>query len=239
MHQANAMALRSSDERRQVGAVIVERTVRPGASKKDANIVASGMNEVPRRQGGYYWHEDSPDHRDQALTRDNQGSAREDRIKLDALHEIATRLKAKKWLADDFAKLDELTLAVQLLSLLSRTQFTDISEFMRQVHAEMAAIVDAAMRGVAVRGTEMYVTTFPCHGCAKHIIAAGIMRVVYLEPYPKSRAELLHQEEIALDPKTRTQLAIACCLCHLRVLRRVSSRAFSAWLHAAASTVVR
>ena len=31
----------------------------------------------------------------------------------------------------------------------------------------------------------MYVTTFPCHNCAKHIIAAGIRRVVYLEPYPR------------------------------------------------------
>lgn len=79
-----------------------------------------------------------------------------------------------------------------------------ISEFMRQVHAEMAAIVDAAMRGVSVRGADMYVTTFPCHGCAKHIIAAGLMKVVYLEPYPKSRAATLHEEEIHLDPDDPT-----------------------------------
>lgn len=200
MHQASAMALRSSDERRQVGAVIVTRTKRESTAILDADIVASGMNEAPRRQGGYYWHEESPDGRDQALRQNSQGVDLEDRIKLDALREIAARLKRKNWLAPEYASLDEPTLADRLLSLLKRTQFMDISEFMRQVHAEMAALVDAAKRGVAVRGGEMYVTAFPCHNCAKHIVAAGITRVIYLEPYPKSRAAMLHREEIALDP---------------------------------------
>jgi len=77
----------------------------------------------------------------------------------------------------------------------------DIGEFSRPVHAEMAALIDAARRGVAVDGHSMYVTTFPCHNCAKHIIAAGLRRVVYLEPYPKSRARSLHGEEIDLDSK--------------------------------------
>jgi len=202
MHQASAMSLRSSDERRQVGAVIVKRVARGSSDRlADATVVASGMNEVPRRQGGYYWDDESPDGRDQFLIYANQGSDREARIKLDALREIAERLKANKWLADSLMVLDESALADQLLKILARTQFSSISEFMRQVHAEMAAIVDAAMRGVPVRECEMYVTTFPCHGCAKHIIAAGIKKVVYLEPYPKSRAGMLHKEEIALDPK--------------------------------------
>jgi cytidine deaminase len=202
MHQANAMALRSSDERRQVGAVIVKRVPRGSSDRfADATVVAAGMNEVPRRQGGYYWDEESPDGRDQSLRYANQGSDREERIKREALREIAERLKANKWLADSLMSLDDSTLASQLLKILTQTQFSSISEFMRQVHAEMAAIVDAAMRGVPVRECEMYVTTFPCHGCAKHIIAAGIRKVVYLEPYPKSRAEMLHKEEIALDPE--------------------------------------
>jgi len=75
----------------------------------------------------------------------------------------------------------------------------NIGEFQRQVHAEMAALIDGARRGVAVDGQTMYVTTFPCHNCAKHIIAAGLKHVIYLEPYPKSRAERLHGEEIELD----------------------------------------
>jgi len=205
MHQASAMALRSSDERRQVGAVIVKRTPRGPVMDQfaDATVVASGMNEVPRRQGGYYWDLDSPDGRDQYLRQSNKGFDREEQIKLDTLREIAERLRANKWLAPEVSELNETELTNRLLKLLDRTQFSSISEFMRQVHAEMAAIVDAAMRGVAVRECEMYVTTFPCHGCAKHIIASGIRKVVFLEPYPKSKAEMLHKEEIALDPQHR------------------------------------
>jgi deoxycytidylate deaminase len=44
----------------------------------------------------------------------------------------------------------------------------------------------------------MYCTTFPCHNCAKHIVAAGISRVVFVEPYPKSRALELHDDAIIL-----------------------------------------
>lgn len=42
----------------------------------------------------------------------------------------------------------------------------------------------------------MYCTTFPCHNCAKHIVAAGLKRVVYVEPYPKSKALELHDDSI-------------------------------------------
>jgi len=48
----------------------------------------------------------------------------------------------------------------------------------------------------------MYVTVFPCHICAKHIVASGIRTVVYLEPYPKSYAERLHSDSIQIDDKT-------------------------------------
>lgn len=206
MHQANAMSLRSSDERRQVGAVIVKRTPRGAMLDQfaDATVVASGMNEVPRRQGGYYWDSESPDGRDQYLRYGSHSFDREEQIKSTAVGEIAERLRANKWLAPEVADLSATDLRNRLLKLLDRTQFSSISEFMRQVHAEMAAIVDAAMRGVPVRECELYVTAFPCHGCAKHIIAAGITKVVFLEPYPKSRAEALHREEIALDPWPRS-----------------------------------
>ena len=42
----------------------------------------------------------------------------------------------------------------------------------------------------------MYCTTFPCHNCAKHIVAAGLKSVVYVEPYPKSKALELHDDSI-------------------------------------------
>ena len=89
----------------------------------------------------------------------------------------------------------------ELLNSPNKTQYKNISEFQRQVHAEMAALVDSARRGVAVDGLTMYVTTFPCHNCAKHIIAAGLNQVVYLEPYAKSRVRELHPEEVDLDAR--------------------------------------
>ena len=75
----------------------------------------------------------------------------------------------------------------------------DIMEFNRDVHAEMSAIGDAARTGVAVRDATLYCTAFPCHICAKHIVGAGIRRVVYLEPYPKCYAEELHSDSIQID----------------------------------------
>jgi cytidine deaminase len=72
-------------------------------------------------------------------------------------------------------------------------------EFGRVVHAEMAAITDAARRGISVKGGVLFTTTFPCHICARHIIASGIKRVVYIEPYPKSMAGELYPDSILVD----------------------------------------
>lgn len=45
-------------------------------------------------------------------------------------------------------------------------------------------------------GSTMYVTTYPCHNCAKHIIDSGIKRVVFVETYVKSLAQKLHSDAI-------------------------------------------
>jgi len=85
-----------------------------------------------------------------------------------------------------------------------------ITEFGRMVHAEMAAITDAARRGVSVAGSRLFSTTFPCHNCAKHIVAAGIREVIYIEPYPKSQVAALFSDSIALDrPPTANQVAFS------------------------------
>src|SRR5690606_14210502 len=47
-------------------------------------------------------------------------------------------------------------------------------------------------------GATIYCTTFPCHNCAKHIIAAGITRVVFVEPYEKSKAAEFHSDAITV-----------------------------------------
>jgi cytidine deaminase len=116
------------------------------------------------------------------------------------LVQLLERLADNGLLAAEITKNSIRQKTTEILSFLKGTQFMSISEFGRTVHAEMAALIDAARRGVGVDKLTMYVTTFPCHNCAKHIIASGIKKVVYLEPYPKSRADFLHAEEIALDP---------------------------------------
>lgn len=79
------------------------------------------------------------------------------------------------------------------------TDLVNVTEYGRGVHAEMAAIVDAARRGISIAGCTLYTTTFPCHVCARHIVSAGIKRVVYNEPYPKSLARFLHLDSIVID----------------------------------------
>lgn len=45
-------------------------------------------------------------------------------------------------------------------------------------HAEENAICNAARMGASTEGTTLYVTHFPCAGCARKIIQAGISRIV-------------------------------------------------------------
>jgi hypothetical protein len=71
----------------------------------------------------------------------------------------------------------------------------------------MLTICDAARLGKSLRGALLYVTTFPCHNCTKHILAAGITRVVFMEPYPKSRAKQLHKHEIEIEKQSETRVS--------------------------------
>jgi dCMP deaminase len=49
----------------------------------------------------------------------------------------------------------------------------------RTVHAEKNAIINAARVGLSTIGTTIYVKGQPCIDCAKDIVNAGIVRVVY------------------------------------------------------------
>ena len=57
------------------------------------------------------------------------------------------------------------------------------------LHAEQNAIVQAAYHGVGIAGAMIYSTHQPCLTCAKMIVNAGIVRIVYDEPYPDAVAE--------------------------------------------------
>ena len=76
------------------------------------------------------------------------------------------------------------------------TRIMNLIEFGRSTHAEMAAITEAARRGVAIQDCHMFVTTFPCHECTRNIVAAGIASLTFVQPYPKSLASELYRDSV-------------------------------------------
>jgi dCMP deaminase len=54
----------------------------------------------------------------------------------------------------------------------------------RSLHAEQNAFLQAAMIGVPCKGATLYVTCLPCNTCAKMIVNAGIVKVIYDGEYP-------------------------------------------------------
>ena len=68
------------------------------------------------------------------------------------------------------------------------------------IQAEQNAIIQAAKLGVSIDGATLYCTHQPCSVCAKMIINAGIVRVVYREGYPDDFArQLLSEAGVALE----------------------------------------
>lgn len=196
MYAAKAASLRSTDLSRQVGSAIFTES---------GEIITQGCNEVPRAFGGTYWSGEEPDFRDVRLGYDPN-----EFLKKDVIRDILERLsKAGVLLNPNDIDASSDTFVEQLLGrsdvkgdhvgCLKDSQVSALTEYGRVVHAEMVSICDAARLGKSVKGSILYVTTFPCHNCTKHIIASGIKRVIFLEPYPKSRAKQLHSHEIEIE----------------------------------------
>lgn len=188
---ASSASLRSNDLSRQVGAAIFS---------KNGEVLSLGCNEVPKYSGGTYTrdHANSTgiDGRDAEV-----GFDENEKMKIEIAKDAL--VKISKILGQDLQteKIDALMKEHMYSSEASLKELLimDITEFGRAVHAEMNAITDAARTGVALRGSVLYCTTYPCHNCAKHIVASGIERVVYIQPYPKSKAVRLYPDSIVSD----------------------------------------
>jgi|HubBroStandDraft_5_1064220.scaffolds.fasta_scaffold21783_2 deoxycytidylate deaminase len=179
MFAAKAAALRTLDLSRQVGAAIFT---------PEGEVICMGSNEVPTGAGGTYWPETGFDARDYKLEADTNETRKKQM--LTELAEMFGGENAEKLLANSRVK---------------DSQFMDALEYGRIVHAEMSAITDAARLGRPIRGGVLYCTTFPCHMCAKHIVAAGLSKVIFLEPYPKSLAAELHSDSLQVEGADRGQ----------------------------------
>lgn len=193
MYHASASQYRSAAAGRQVGVAIVD---------DDGEVLVTGTNEVPKPGGGQFWPNDAPDHRDFQLNVETN-----DVGKRDVIQDLLRRLKSSGWLSEMPANLDEVDLvdkAIAESGPLNGARIADLIEFGRIAHAEMAAICTAARRGTPLRGSTLYTSTYPCHECARLIIACGIGRVVYIEPYTKSQVKMLFGDLVTHAPGVGT-----------------------------------
>ena len=197
MELANTAAQRSSDLSRQVGAAILSPSM---------EIKALGCNEVPKAFGGTYWEEDPNDARDFTRGEDANHKRREA-----VLLDLVLRLKKIDALKNQYTTEQDIRnlLFNRNDKEISDSQLMDSLEYGRTVHAEMNAITDAARTGNAIGLCTLFSNTFPCHNCAKHIVASGLKEVVYIHPYPKSYAFELFDDSIDLNKQSKDQSKVS------------------------------
>jgi len=190
MHKAAAVAANSACMSRQVGAAIVS---------KKGELIGVGWNDVPKFGGGLYIEEDqfTWNQEQQAVVDSDHrcfkwgGNKCHNEIRrLDILDRIAKSVAASSHVRKE-------TTAKDIRALLDGTDVDSLTEFSRAIHAEMEAILSVAREGRhSLEGATLYTTTYPCHNCARHIVAAGISMVMYIEPYLKSLATALHNDAL-------------------------------------------
>jgi len=189
MYVAHSTALRSGCLSRQVGASIID---------PNGKLIAVGANDVPQFGGGLYSAESKKDFRcfkaSGKCENVEQKMLRKSRIHqglIDALPSVFPSAEIQAAVQEQIGKLAEIAY--------KQSGLPDLIEFSRAVHAEMDAIVSVARSGFgSTQGATLYTTTFPCHNCARHIIAAGMTRVYYIEPYEKSLALTSHSDAIVI-----------------------------------------
>ncbi|MET0792186.1 MAG: anti-phage dCTP deaminase [Polyangiaceae bacterium] len=193
MYQAASASRNSACLSRQVGASIVDQ---------NGLLLAIGWNDVPRFQGGLYVTraEDVPpgleDHRCANWGGKCYNDAEKSLIAAEATEALA---KAGLLVGDRDAAIKTI-----LESKVGR-----LIEFSRAIHAEMHAILSAShSAGARLKGASLYCTTYPCHYCARHIVAAGIISVYYIQPYGKSLAGKLHHDSISEAEGTQNRVTI-------------------------------
>ncbi|MCC5847041.1 MAG: cytidine deaminase [Verrucomicrobia bacterium] len=179
MYLAYVAGMRSGDLSRQVGAVVT----------KDLEILGLGANECPRFGGGLYWP--LYDEESHAIQEAEKGK---DHVRGEDFNHTE-RLRMYDEICDALG----LPQNEENHKHLDSTGLSALTEYGRMVHAEMEALMSCARKGVSPVGGTLFCTTFPCHNCAKHIVAAGIRKIFYIEPYPKSKAVEMHDDSLSLD----------------------------------------
>jgi deoxycytidylate deaminase len=191
MYAAYCAGLRSACLSRQVGAAI---------ATSSGEVIATGCNDVPRAGGGLYTASSSGS--DKRCVHLGGQECFNDLHKRKLQGDIADAVLRVLETAENGPVVLSLADREKLSATIYKTtRLKDLIEFSRSVHAEMDAIVSLARIGGAGLGSgaTLYTTTFPCHNCARHIVASGIGKVFYVEPYEKSLAKDLHSDAIAFE----------------------------------------
>lgn len=185
MYEAKSASVNSACLSRQVGASII---------CKDDELLSVGWNDVPKYGGNLYTHESKEDNR--CFTK---GLCFNDKNKEIIRDVIIDDFKNKigSVIIDDS---DKKKIIKVLDKVLLSSSIKTLIEFSRSVHAEMHAILNAgSLNGSKLKGSTLFCTTYPCHNCVRHIIAAGITKLYYIEPYIKSKGIDLHSDAITDD----------------------------------------
>ncbi|MDO9712320.1 hypothetical protein [Paracraurococcus lichenis] len=184
MYHAYAARLGSACLSRQVGAVLLG---------PDGQLLSTGCNEVPRAGGGLYGEgTDDPEEVERGRCHALGGYCRNTDERNRLVDHVLDLLE------EQGVALGDAGTRAGLARRLRRSRLGHLVEFSRSVHAEMDALISAARRGVSTIGGRLFVTTFPCHNCARHIVAAGVDEVQFIEPFLKSKALSLHADSITL-----------------------------------------
>ena len=186
LYAAYAASLSSACLSRQVGAAIMDDM---------GQIIATGCNDVPKYKGGLYDADCQSDKRCY-----NKSGCQNDKHKIQLKDQIKQILKDEG--IDNSDNIAE--------KIFNNSKAKSLIEYSRAIHAEMDAIISLARNsGSSTTGKILYCTTYPCHNCARHIVAAGIDRVVYIEPYEKSLAMDLHDDAIChVDNRSPNKLLL-------------------------------
>ncbi|MCA1702650.1 MAG: hypothetical protein LC808_05040 [Actinobacteria bacterium] len=194
----------SSAVARRVGAALIV----------DGVLVTVGRNDLPEAGGGQLRQRGDGRIRDELSVEPEASMQEREDVFRDTLRKL---LRSEQWQSLletegigglsrlDPKRIEAIVEASVPISADSDSRVFDLIEFNPTVHAEMSAITAAARRGIPLQDATLWTTTFPCHECTRHIIATGIKKVVYLEPYPKSRAAALFSRQIHLGEQSEPQ----------------------------------
>ncbi|MGR3320887.1 MAG: anti-phage dCTP deaminase [Pseudooceanicola sp.] len=181
MYAAVSAASKSACLSRQVGAALFSDS---------GELLGVGWNDVPTAGGGLY--ETDVLEEDQRCFNWRDGSCHNDLNKELLYYNVFQRLRAQGLLSSSASQ-------EKVREVLKSTPIKSLIEYSRAIHAEMEAILSVARGGKSnLVGATLFTTTFPCHNCARHIVAAGISTVYYIEPYAKSLAIRLHGDSISM-----------------------------------------